>query len=206
MNRLCGLIISLSVYCLAIANNVTTNYSKGTYHTSKSAVADADFNSCSRIIDDFIFQLQTNPEQLFTWAFKGLGQTHKDDGSDDIVMTINNVSYDADSAKSVLNVNLAMSNGLVLRNRELKSYVNDKNYGDSLRVIAVDFYYSGSLLKKADGTFRLLALNDRQTEIDLDINIRFGWFFNIFITQRRYRNVMEWRIDKFVENIVESSK
>ncbi len=195
------LLIQVLLLCFGVhADNIKTTYSKGVFHSSKSEIINADFTTCSLVIDSFISDLQTNPDNLFSWAFKDLGQTHKEDGSDDIVMTINHVSYDAYSAKSVLNIDLAMSNGLVLRNRELKSYVHD-NLSNSNRTIEVEFYYSGSLLKKAIGVFQLLSIDDKQTKIALDIDIRFGWFFNIFITQKRYRNVMEWRIEQFIDNL-----
>lgn len=33
------------------------------------------------------------------------------------------------------------------------------------------------------------------------IHIRFGWFFNIFITQKRYRDIVEWRMQGFMNNM-----
>jgi hypothetical protein len=33
------------------------------------------------------------------------------------------------------------------------------------------------------------------------VKLKFGWFFNIFITKKRYKSIIEWRIKKFSENI-----
>ncbi len=206
MKNIVCLIIGLFICTFAFSGNITTTYDKGAFHTTKTAVINGDYTTCSRVTDRFILEFQTTPANLFTWAFKGLGQTHQGDGTDDVVLVMNSFRYNPDSAKSVVNVDFRMSNGLTIRDKDLMSYVHDNTYGDSLRIIIVDFYYSGSLLKKADGVFTLKRLNDKQTEITIDTNIRFGWFFNIFITQRRYRNVMEWRIDKFIDNLQEEAE
>jgi len=200
-------ILTLLISSITIsASNISTTYSKGSFHTSKKVIAQADFNTCSRMIDDFIYQFQTNPAQLFTWALKNTGQTHKNDGSDDVVLIMNKVSYNPDSAKSIINADFRMSNGLTIRDKDLMSYVHDRTISNNQRIINVDFYYSGSLLKKAEGIFQLLSIDDTQTQISIDINVRFGWFFNLFITQKRYRNVMEWRIGQFVDNLKEEAE
>lgn len=192
---------ALTIYA-NINDNITTTYHKGVFHTNKHIVANADFNKCSLIIDSLLHDFQTDPKHLFTWALKNTGQTHKKDGSDDVVMLINRMTYDPDSAKSMLNVDFVTSGGITFRNKNLLSYVHDTE-DKGRRLITVDFYYSGSLLKKAYGEFILQELNPQQTYIDISIDIQFGWFFNLFVTQRRYRSVFEWRIGQFIENLKE---
>ena len=200
MKRSYSLITSILICAFVYAGEVKTTYSKGTFHTNKTVTIDADFNRCSMVIDSFITDFQTNPPRLFEWAFKGLGQTHRNDGSDDIVLKINSTYYNPDSAKSVINADFVMSNGFTIRNKDLMSYVHDYNQA-STRRIEVEFYYSGMLLKRADGTFILTRLDTNHTQASISIDIRFGWFFNIFVTQRRHREVIEWRISRFVDNI-----
>ena len=35
----------------------------------------------------------------------------------------------------------------------------------------------------------------------MDINIKYGWFFNIFITKRIYKNSVEWRVNRYMNNL-----
>jgi hypothetical protein len=35
----------------------------------------------------------------------------------------------------------------------------------------------------------------------LDAHVRFGWFFRIFITRRVYSDTVDWRFERFVNNI-----
>ena len=35
----------------------------------------------------------------------------------------------------------------------------------------------------------------------IQIHVRFGWFFNLFITQKRFRNIVEWRMQEFMRNL-----
>lgn len=192
-------------FALQANNQLHTTYKRGTFTTVKTASVDADFNTCSKAIDDFIYEFQTDPELLFSWALKKTGQTHNGDGSDDVILVMNRVTYDPEAMKSTINADFIMPNGFSIRNKDLMSYVHD-NRADNTREITVDFYYSGSLLKKGKGVFLLTKIDDTHTDIKLTIDIKFGWFFNIFITKKRYKDVMEWRIGQFIDNIKEESQ
>lgn len=67
----------------------------------------------------------------------------------------------------------------------------------------MDILYSSSLLKKANGT--LLVKNDNGiVTLQFDCYVTFGWFFNIFVTNRRYRNLIEWRVKGMIDNFKET--
>ena len=35
----------------------------------------------------------------------------------------------------------------------------------------------------------------------MDVNVKFGWFFRIFITRKVYRETIDWRLVRFVTNL-----
>jgi hypothetical protein len=35
----------------------------------------------------------------------------------------------------------------------------------------------------------------------MDINIKYGWFFNIFINMKIYKNSVEWRVNRYMQNL-----
>ena len=43
--------------------------------------------------------------------------------------------------------------------------------------------------------------NVLQSARGMDVHVKFGWFFRIFISQRIYRNTIDWRLERFVTNL-----
>ena len=40
----------------------------------------------------------------------------------------------------------------------------------------------------------------------LESHVKFGWFFNIFITQNRFKLIMEWRLKRFIHNLKDEAE
>ena len=40
----------------------------------------------------------------------------------------------------------------------------------------------------------------------LHSDMSFSWLFNIFFTEKRYKNVLEWRLEQFLINVKNSSE
>jgi len=57
------------------------------------------------------------------------------------------------------------------------------------------------LLKYALGTVTIVRQKNDELLFITNVSIKFGWFFNIFITKKRYKSIVEWRIKKFTENL-----
>jgi hypothetical protein len=69
------------------------------------------------------------------------------------------------------------------------------------RDIRVDIDYAGSLLKEAYGTFHILPTGENSAKIGMDVHVKFGWFFRIFITRKVYSETIDWRLVRFVTNL-----
>jgi len=67
--------------------------------------------------------------------------------------------------------------------------------------VTANIIYSSLLLKHALGTVTIIQQKNNQLLFITNVSIKFGWFFNIFITRKRYKSIVEWRIKKFTENL-----
>jgi len=67
--------------------------------------------------------------------------------------------------------------------------------------VTANIIYSSLLLKYALGTVTIVQQKNHELLFITNVSIKFGWFFNIFITKRRYKSIVEWRIKKFTDNI-----
>jgi hypothetical protein len=87
-----------------------------------------------------------------------------------------------------------------LRDVVIESMVVDSMVGQR-RDIRVDIQYAGHLLQEAYGTFHVEPIGNKTVKLSMDVHVKFGWFFRIFISQRIYRNTIDWRLERFVTNL-----
>jgi len=82
--------------------------------------------------------------------------------------------------------------------------IKTKNADGSLNV-KISIHKSNFLIKKAHGTFFVLPQKVGFLYV-MRVNVTFNWFFNLFITQRRYADLIEWRITGFLNNMKQETE
>jgi hypothetical protein len=87
-----------------------------------------------------------------------------------------------------------------LKNVVIESQVTDSMQGTQ-RDIRVDIHYAGTLLKEAYGTFHVIPTGENTAKIGMDVHVKFGWFFRIFISRKVYSETIDWRLVRFVTNL-----
>ena len=87
-----------------------------------------------------------------------------------------------------------------LKNVVIEALVTDTML-DHLRDIRVDIHYAGTLLKEAYGTFHVQPMGENRAKMGMDVHVKFGWFFRIFITRKVYSETIDWRLVRFMTNL-----
>ena len=175
-------------------------YERGTFRSTCTIYVHCNDFVCNDVVDDFVSQFVGDPNALFDWALKGMGRSD-DESKNEILLVLKEANYDKSSGVSVLIVDVNVAGVMKLTDQRVESEITQKHRVDGSYDVGVDIKYSNSLLKKADGMFFVKPLAEDLTELKIEINIKFGWFFNIFITQYRYKNMFEWRCQGFMENM-----
>ncbi len=183
---------------------VFTTYSHFTYHSESETTIDAPLATVNKVVDDFIYDMQTDINNLGTWAFK-CTEDEGDEDKDAIALVYKDTYYDAARKYGYIIVDVKVPGLRTFKNMKISSLQTDTII-DGVRHARVDIDYSGSLLKMANGTFIVKQISDNQTSLTLDLNVRFGFFFGLFVTRRVYRNVLEWRLQQIVNNIREQAE
>ena len=155
--------------------------------------------ACSAAVDSVLYYLQQDPQNLSIWAFAGMGK-QKDTKKDAVFLHWKEGSYSPDTHRSKLLMDVLVNGVVMFRNIVVESVVKDSVYKKG-RDIRVDIYYSGTLLKSACGNFHIVPQKDGSVAVKMDTHIRFGWFFNIFITKKVFADTIDWRLERFVQNI-----
>ena len=188
---------------LLIILAVFTTYTNKIYHSQCEVMIDAPLEVVNKTVDDFIYDMQTDIRHLGEWAFKCTGEEGGHDSDRDaIALVYKETFYDPAQKYGYITIDVKVPALRTFRDIKISSWMRDTTIYD-VRHAGVDIDYSGSLLKMANGTFHVKSVNEDLTSLTLDLNVKFGFFFNLFVTRRVYRNVLEWRLQQIMNNIRE---
>lgn len=176
-----------------------TTLSAGMFHTAYETEVAASAEACNAVVDSMIYYLQTDPEMLSEQFFAGLGK-QEDSKKNAFYLVWKESEYIPEKQYSKLILDVLVDEKPFLKNMVVESQVTDSVFGDR-RDIRVDIHYAGSLLKQAYGSFHITKIDDYTAKLGMDVHVKFGWFFRIFITRKVYSETIDWRLARFVTNL-----
>lgn len=184
---------------LSIFFTVLTTFSDGVFHTSYETQVEASAQKCNQVIDSMIYYLQTDPRELSENFFVGLGM-QEDKRKNAFYIKWKESSYYPEKQYSKVLLDVLVDEKPFLKDVEIESTVVDTMVGDR-RDLRVDIHYAGHLLKQAYGVFHVMPTDGNTTRLAMEVHVKFGWFFRIFISRKVYSETIDWRLMRFVQNI-----
>ena len=183
----------------AILFSVLTTLSENMFHTQYETEVDTCAEACNVVIDSMIYYLQTDPEMLSEQFFAGLGK-QEDSKKNAFYLVWKESEYVPEKQYSKLVLDVLVDEKPFLKDMVVESQVTDSMAGER-RDIRVDIHYAGTLIKEAYGSFHVLPMGDKRAKIGMDVHVKFGWFFRIFISRKVYSDTIDWRLVRFVQNL-----
>lgn len=184
---------------LTILLLILTTLKDGMFHTEYETEVAASSQECNMVIDSMIYYLQTDPEKLSENFFGGLGK-QSDSNKNAFYLIWKQAEYKPEQKYGKLILDVLVNGIPFLKDVVVESVVTD-SITDNQRDIRVDIHYAGTLLKEAYGTFHIVPTGENTTRIGMDVHVKFGWFFRIFISRKVYGDTIDWRLVRFVNNL-----
>lgn len=184
---------------LTILLLILTTLKDGMFHTEYETEVAASSQECNMVIDSMIYYLQTDPEKLSENFFGGLGK-QSDSNKNAFYLIWKQAEYKPEQKYGKLILDVLVNGVPFLKDVVVESVVTD-SITDNQRDIRVDIHYAGTLLKEAYGTFHIVPTGENTTRIGMDVHVKFGWFFRIFISRKVYGDTIDWRLVRFVNNL-----
>lgn len=190
---------SFTVSMASPSDSILTYYKNGEFITYSQVWVDVPNEIMNGVVDDFLYQTKYDLDAMFGWALKDMKLRKEKD--EIIVFNFKSTEYDEknDVIKNVGDVeipNLINFPDIHVDDRMTKTVL-----ADGRTKVNIDVLYSDNFLKKTTGVF---YVNPKRTDgcwITLEIKVKFGRFFDFFITKFTYRYIMEWRFQKLMHNI-----
>ena len=183
----------------AIIFSVLTTLSEGMFHTSYETEVDTSVVACNQTVDSMIYCLQTDPELLSERFFVGLGK-QEDKKKNAFYLVWKESTYVPEEQYSRLVLDVLVDEKPFMKDVVIESSVVDTMAGER-RDVRVDIHYAGTLIKEAYGTFHINPVGENQSTLAMDVHVKFGWFFRIFISRKVYSETIDWRLARFVDNL-----
>ena len=209
MKRLFILFQLLLFYLLAPAvelkvDSISTSYKDGEFFTQYKIKFKVSNKVVSDVADYLVADFHNSSGNLFNWALKDLGLQEKKNY--EILFIINSSNHDEKTGITHGNFDIVVPHFTTFKNVKVDAIVSKKSFTNGEIKVIADIIYSSFMLKNATGIVTLIPLNNNEHMLITNVSIKFGWFFNIFITKKRYKSIVEWRIKKFSENLIDECK
>ena len=169
------------------------------FHTQYETEVDTCAEACNVVIDSMIYYLQTDPEMLSEQFFAGLGK-QEDSKKNAFYLVWKESEYVPEKQYSKLVLDVLVDEKPFLKDMVVESQVTDSMSGER-RDIRVDIHYAGTLIKEAYGSFHVQPTGENSAKLGMDVHVKFGWFFRIFISRKVYSDTIDWRLVRFVQNL-----
>jgi len=194
------LIVFVSTTFANLDDTIQTIYEDKEFKTQYTTKLKASPKIVGETADYLVNDFHNSTSNLFDWAFKGLGLQGK---NEEIVFVFQSASTDSRTGITHGKFDVIVPHFTTFKNIKVDAIVKrDKTNSREIKADA-DIIYSSTLLKNAVGSITFVPTNNNEYQVITNVKIKFGWFFNIFITKKRYKSIVEWRIKKFTDNIKE---
>ncbi len=142
---------------------------------------------------------------LFTWGLKGMSV--ENEKNDLLTFDFRETKYDKNTCILRGIGDVIVPGITTFPDLFIDSKLQQRRFTSGKRDIRLDLAKPNTFIKDMTGVFTFIPKNkNKYGNYQLETHIKFGWFFNIFITQNRYKKIMEWRLRKLVLNIKEESE
>lgn len=200
------LFISLTDFCHAFpTDSISTKYSNGEFATYSHLAVYTNDSIVNSVVNTFVQQMCYDIKGLFKWGLKGMSLANEKDEL--LVFEFKETRYDKQT-HILRGIGDVIAPGVTtIKNISVDSKLTLRTFTNGKREVRLELASPNLFIRDMHGSFYFTPKGNRQTGyLQLVTNIRFAWFFDLFITQSRYKKIMEWRIRQVLKNIKEESE
>lgn len=201
-----------TVFCLLLISSLSAWARPQTRAVVIDTVCNASITELLPVISKFCYQFQACPDSLFEWAYTNLGEPEvvesndkTKDSKDAIQLDYKDRAYDPKTKTGDVAIDIYVLGVRWWKNQHLGTqYSLTRPAGGKYPLTAhLKATYSGSLLEGGDIVFRMEPLTPTRTRVHYEFSLTFGRVLSAFISDRTWRNAIEWRFETILDNLIE---
>lgn len=176
-------------------------------------VCQAPIEAMLRVAEKFCYQFQACPDSLFPWAYAGTGEAEvaeskSKESRDAIQLLYKDRVYDPHLRTGDVAIDIYVLGVRWWKDQHLGTKYTllkpaDRPYPVTSHMIAT---YSGSILEGGNFVLRMEPVTPTSTRVHYEFTLTFGKVLSAFISDKTWRNAIEWRLETILENLVECAE
>ena len=170
-----------------------------------------------QVTDSFCYQFQACPDTLFQWAYLGLeeakpkkNEKRTKESRDVVHLEYKDRTYDALCKTGDVAIDIYVLGVRWWKDQHLGTQYTctlNEAYSFPVRVHMVATYSGKSkILEGGDFILYMEPVTPTETRIHYEFNLTFGHVLSAFISDKTWRNSMEWRFRMILANLVECAE
>lgn len=176
-----------------------SEYKDGRYfHTNSTITVNAPMEQVAEALNDLLNGLKKSPTKDLKWAFDGLSKSKSVD--DNVKLFEKNVTYDKATSDYSITM-LMITDNKSEYEFKIEGELKNVTYNTGRREVCLHVTKKVKVL--SDGLISITAVpkDDNTTILMLHSKLKFGFIIDMFFTQKRYKEIIEWRLAGFLSNI-----
>jgi hypothetical protein len=185
-------------------DSISTIYKNGEFVTYSQVLVNSSDSISDTVMKDFDYQMRYKLDALFGWALKGMNLRKE---KNELMMfyfkstSFNKTTNVLRGVGDVIVPGIITIPDIIVDSRlTSKKFVNGKN------TVYIDLLSANGFMKKMNCSFSVVPRKEKGVWYTLETQIKFGWFFDFFITQNKFKSIMEWRLKRFVHNLKDEAE
>lgn len=204
------ILICISVWHLQFVfsspnDSISTQYSKGVFTSYCQLSVSASDSVVNAVVNQFVKQMCYDIKGLFKWGLKGMSLENEKDEL--LVFDFKRTEYSKQTGILKGIGDVVVPGVTTIKDISVDSKLTLRTYTSGKREVKLDLAKSNMFIKTMSGSFYFVPKGDHKTGyLQIRTNISFSWFFDVFITQKRYKSIMEWRLRQVLLNVRDEAK
>ena len=175
-------------------------------------IVNAPLKEMLKVAERYCYQFQACPDSLFQWAYLGMEEESSEPSSkesrDAIQLRYKDRVYDpklktGDVAIDIYVLGVRWWKDQHLGTERILSRPANAKYPLTEHMTAT---YSGSILEGGDFILRMEPVSSTQTRVHYEFSLTFGKVLSTFISDKTWRNSIQWRLETIFENLQECAE
>lgn len=186
-------------------DSIKTTYQKGEFTTYCQMSVLASDSISNEVINKFVYQMCYDLDGLFKWGLKNMGMANQKD--DLLYFDFKTTKYNPKTQILRGIGDVIVPKVTTFSNLYVDSKVTQRKYSNGKREVRLELATENTFIKKMIGTYTFYPRSgNKPAYYSLNTNIKFDWFFDIFITQSKYKKILEWRLRQLIKNMKEEAE
>lgn len=186
-------------------DSISTQYVKSEFVTIAQISTTTNDSVTNAVINLFVQQMCSDIKGLFKWGLKGMSLANEKEEL--LVFDFKETRYNKQTAILRGIGDVIVPGITTFSDIAVDSRLTQRVYANGKREVRLDLAKSNLFIKELHGSFFYYPKgNGRYGYLQVVTHIKFAWFFDVFITQKRYKSIMEWRLRQVLLNIREEAE